>query len=310
MAADRRRNAAFTLVELLVVIAIIGILLGLLLPAVQAAREASRRTRCANNLKQIGLALQNYHGTHKRFPPAAPLLQPETIDNISWRVMILNEIEEGPMYSQIKPDRIGGAADWSTGDLIVETYLCPSVPRPPGGAGFPKISSYAGVAGAGTKRLTLEKSQCGDLYIDGFFVPEGSHRAAGLTATKISKITDGTSKTLAVGERTYVFWNWMRGAYWDGTPLEQICTEATKNIVYPINSNVGQIGYYVGDTEAPSGGPFKLLLNDLFFGSFHSGGAQFCFADGSVHMLPDSIDFNIYKELATIAGGEVNGWSD
>src|SRR6185369_3411099 len=102
-AGQRPPRHGFTLVELLVVIAIIGILLGLLLPAVQAAREASRRNRCANNLKQIGLALQNYHNSHRNFPPLAPLLDKDKDPSISWRVMILSEIEEDALFRQINP---------------------------------------------------------------------------------------------------------------------------------------------------------------------------------------------------------------
>jgi prepilin-type N-terminal cleavage/methylation domain-containing protein/prepilin-type processing-associated H-X9-DG protein len=308
-AARYRQPRAFTLVELLVVIAIIGILVGLLLPAVQAAREASRRSRCSNNLKQIGLALQNYHSSRRRFPPSAPLLDKDKDPSISWRVMILSEIEEGPLYGQIKPLPTGGATDWTAKTQIMDVYLCPSAPRPPDSSDAIKISNYAGVAGAGRyKRKVLEKTLCGDIYLDGMFVPDD--KRLGWSPNSMSKITDGTSKTLAVGERTYVFWDWMSGATWSGAPPTKICTEAAKNVVYPINADVTQIGYYVADSNAPTGGPFKLLLNDLFFGSYHPGGAQFCFADGSVHMLSDSIDINIFQDMATIAGSEINDWKD
>src|SRR5262245_7977349 len=222
------KRRGFTLVELLVVIAIIGVLLGLLLPAVQAAREASRRSRCANNLKQIGLALQNYHSTYRKFPPSSPLRSVEGKDSISWRVLILNEIEENSLYSQIKPQPNGDAGDWSAKFQVVEPYLCPSAPRPPDSTTALKITHYAGVAGSDKlKRRILNDTECGDLYTDGVFVPE--RQLLGLSATKIQKITDGTSKTMAVGERTYVFdvWFWMRGAYWFGAPSkpDQICTD-------------------------------------------------------------------------------------
>jgi prepilin-type N-terminal cleavage/methylation domain-containing protein/prepilin-type processing-associated H-X9-DG protein len=293
----------FTLVELLVVIAVIGVLVGLLLPAVQAAREASRRNHCANNLKQIGLALQSYHSSHETFPPSAPLLNVKDNPSISWRVLILKELEESALYDQIKPQLTGGASDWSAQTQVVDPYLCPSAPRAPAGTDILVMSHYAGVAGAGTKSLTLEHTACGDIFLDGFLVPED--KRLGLRPTTIRKITDGTSKTLAIGERTYLFGDWMTGIKWSGSPPNKICTEAAKNIVYPINSSVAQIGYYVGDADAPSGGPFKLLLNNLFFGSYHPGGAQFSFADGSVHMLRDSMDFNAMKDLATRDGAEV-----
>jgi prepilin-type processing-associated H-X9-DG protein len=126
----------------------------------------------------------------------------------------------------------------------------------------------------------------------------------GLYPTSIRKITDGTSKTLAVGERTYVpLEDWMTGIMC-GLP-SMICTEAAKNIFHPINSNPAQIGYSRRDPDAPTGGA-TLPLNHLFFGSHHPGGAQFCFADGSVHMMSDNkLDINLFKDLASRDGGEI-----
>lgn len=316
IATQSRR--AFTLVELLVVIAIIGILLGLLLPAVQAAREASRRTRCANNLRQIGLALQNYHSTHNKFPPSALFLNKQNGTSISWQTMILNEIEEGALYAQIKPETTGGG-DFTFENRRVETYLCPSVPLPPETLTDRLPSNYAGVTGASrslndvVKSLTLVNEQfCGDVFIDGFFVPEDKYKGLPLTPTSTRKFADGLSKTLAVGERTYIFETWMQGILYTasaGAPPTKICSFSAKNIVYPINSSVSNVGYFVSDPEAP--GPPFVVRNDLFFGSFHPGIAQFCFADGSVDVIKEDIDFETtFKSLATRDGAEVTDWSD
>jgi prepilin-type N-terminal cleavage/methylation domain-containing protein/prepilin-type processing-associated H-X9-DG protein len=300
--SNARGYRGFTLVELLVVIAIIGVLLGILLPAVQAAREASRRSQCANNIKQMGLALQNYHSQHRRFPPASPLHTREGNPSISWRVMILPFLEETALYQEIETTPDGGAINWRPGQRAIDVYLCPSTERPVTNGTTLVASHYAAVSGAyrGGKRIDLEDENCGDIYTNGIFYPN--------SRTSASKITDGTSHTLAVGERLYVFRDWMDGAVWWGRPLRVICTEAAKNVRYPINADRNQFGYYVADTEAPSNAPLTMLLNDLTFASFHAGGAQFCFADGSVHLLSEVIDFQIFQDMATIAGSEVNRW--
>ena len=121
--ANRRR--AFTLVELLVVIAIIGILVGLLLPAVQAAREAARRMSCSNNLRQVGLGIQNYHSAFEMFPRRA------TPDHLhSWAVALLPYIERNDVYERYDSTiNWDAAANREVTDTIIETYLCPSTPN-------------------------------------------------------------------------------------------------------------------------------------------------------------------------------------
>ena len=296
---------AFTLVELLVVITVISILLGILLPAIQAAREAARRTRCTNNLRQLGIAIQVYHDLHGHFPPGSRLHAVDREPGVGWRVLILPQIEETNLYEQIRPTPDGGVFDRNPRAQIMDVLVCPSdqqqVPDPL----LPKRSNYAGVAGAGrdNERIDLEDSICGDVFIDGIFYPE--------SRTKIAKIEDGTSHTIAIGERNYIFNNddWMTGATRVGMPATRICMDATKNVRYPINADSGQFGFFIGDTNAPSADQRTMLLNDLFFGSAHSGIAQFCLADGSVQTISDDIDFTIFADLATIAGGEVNRWN-
>ncbi|MEX0643215.1 MAG: DUF1559 domain-containing protein [Pirellulales bacterium] len=296
-----RRAAGFTLVELLVVIAIIGLLIGMLLPAIQAAREAARRMSCTNNLKQIGLALQNYHGQHKYFPPSAPLYFKSQEPSISWRVMILPFLEETSVYQEIEPTKDGGATNWNAQTRVIDVYHCPSGERPASNSGILVQSNYAAISGAfrGTLRINLEKSVCGDIYTNGIFYPN--------SRTKISRITDGTSHTLAVGERMYFFLNWMDGATYAGnlpTPT-RICSEAASNVRFPINSDHQTVGYWKGDSDAPTGALKDLLQNDLFFASKHSGGANFCLADGSVHLVRDTIDFTVFQDLSTKNGEEV-----
>lgn len=304
------RIAAFTLVELLVVIAIIGILMGLLLPAVQAAREASRRSSCSNNLHQLGVAIHNYHDRKRCFPPGAFLHVSENTSGISWRVMILNEVEECNLYEEVKPLNDGGASNWNCQFKTVETYLCASAPRSSDGLGVLKEAHYVGVAGPGRngKRLTLEHSVCGDVAYDGVFFPVFKSPAPGNSntglpgsATRISKITDGTSKTLAIGERIVVLSDWMTGSLWLGTPPTLMCDRSAKNISYRINTPVDSASKFVDD----DGTTKKMLVNDLVFGSNHSGGAQFCFADGSAQFISDTIDFTVFQDMCTIAGGEI-----
>jgi prepilin-type N-terminal cleavage/methylation domain-containing protein/prepilin-type processing-associated H-X9-DG protein len=294
--SERIAIQGFTLVELLVVVTIIGILLGLLLPAVQAAREAARRNSCANNLKQIGLALQNYHSQKSAFPPGTTLLDREFDPSLSWRVLILPFLEEASLFEQIGPLPDGGAKDWSAQTQIIGIFLCPSAGS---GAGLVR-SNYAAVSGAyrGDSRIDLEDTSCGDIYTNGIFFPN--------SRTKISKITDGTSHTLAVGDKLYNFYDWMTGALRSGEPPTRICTDASKNVRFPINASHDAFGYYVGDPEVPTGSARSMLLNDLFFGSKHPGGAQFCLADGSVQFLNVDIDFEVYQDLATKDGGEAS----
>ena len=289
----------FTLIELLVVITIIGVLLGLLIPAVQSAREAARRTSCTNNLKQIGVALQSFHAQNGRFPPAAPLHERESDASVSWRVMILPFMEEQPIYQEIAPLPDGGAKSWGPQLWAINLYICPSAPPPVNNGTALVEAHYAAVAGAyrGDDRIDLEDSFCGDIYTNGIFYPD--------SRTSIAEITDGTSHTLAVGERLYNFLDWMTVATYEGKPPTEICTEAAKNVRFPINADQNVYGYYKYDFRAPAGAPRTMLLNDLFFASQHPGGAQFCLADGSVQFLSETINFTLFQDLATKDGEEV-----
>ncbi len=295
--SSRESVRGFTLVELLVVIAIIGILIALLLPAVQAAREAARRMQCSNNLKQIVLALHNYHGSHKVFPPGNPFTSGGNV-SMGWHRDILPYVEQGGSHERLQDG-------WVT-MLAPTSYVCPSAVNTVDE--YDKTSPgtcYIGVTGAGKNANieTLESAHCGNYYTDGILYP-GSK-------IKISDITDGTHSTLLVGERAYMIREWTRGAWWEGNSSKKtkVCVYSSKNVRWPLNSKPQDIGYYLFDPNVPPGAAKTLLFNDIMFGSTHPGGVQFGFADGSVNFLSESIDYALFQDLATINGGEVNRWS-
>ena len=292
-------SPGFTLVELLVVIAVISILIALLLPAVQAARAAARRSSCSNNLKQIGLALHNYESQYGSFPSGAHL-QNNRKKGISWRVMLLPFIEQQTLYAEIKPLPNGEAQNWGPRTHVVDTYLCPSaaIPSPNPLALHP--SNYAGVMGARSTYTGADRNRrcphpafealnlgadpmCGEICGNGVLFPN--------SRVRLAKITDGTSKTFAVGEQLYITRDWLTGLTFFKT-VPMLCTGATKNMVYHLN------------TEYESSIP----KNDLPFSSEHTGGAQFTMCDGSVHFFQESIDITVLLDLATKRGGEVDRW--
>ena len=291
------RLAAFTLVELLVVIAIVGVLVALLLPAVQAARESARRTACVNNLRQLGVAMHSHHVSYHVFPSGGQLHTTEGRLGVSWRVWLLPYLEEQMIFDIIDPQLDGGAKDTSAKETMPSVFSCPSYE--PSNAGTIRSSNYWGVGGAARagKIRDLEDVACGDLFENGVLYP-GSR-----VGTK--DVTDGTAGTAAIAERNYLFLTWISGATWKGAPPSRICGQATNNVRLPLNASHSEFGYFVSDGAAPPTGPFSIRLNDIFFGSSHPGGANFCFADGSVRFLSDGIAFDVYESLATRNGDEV-----
>ncbi|MCA9184475.1 MAG: DUF1559 domain-containing protein [Planctomycetales bacterium] len=285
-----RLPRGFTLIELLVVITIIGILLALLLPAVQAVREAARRTECANRLRQLGLASIEYHDSHGELPPGGNFTNVDKNWSLGWQAYLLPNLEQQSLYDYLQTDW-EHAADGRAGFTLVPDFICPSDQGSQiGDPMVTKDTHYVGVAGSGMTGdiKDLEDKVCGDYFRDGLFYPD-SH-------TRFREITDGTSKTLMIGERVYQLQTWTYGVFWRNSRDALVCISSARNVRYPINARLDD------STE-------KLPRNDHYFGSRHWGGAQFVLADNSVHFLRDDIDFSTFARLAARNDGQVFEWT-
>jgi len=303
-----RRARGFTLIELLVVIAIIAVLVALLLPAVQQAREAARRSSCKNNLKQIGLALHNYHDTHGAFPPgwigveqAAPFRPDvEGPSGMSWQVMILPFMDQAPLYNQLNFSQPVIQTVPNQNNILFQTtitgYRCPSDAGPerwdieeegsPGTVLQTNLpnANYPGVFG------TTEIHDCETVGLGNNCWGNGvfGHN----TAYKMRDLIDGTSNTFLVGERASRL----------NVPAGEPAHLSTWVGVIPEGEEA--FARILGGTDHPPNDPAGHLED---FSSFHEGGAQFLLGDGRVRFVSENIDEGLYESLATRQGGEVVG---
>lgn len=301
-----RKAKAFTLVELLVVVAIIAMLVALLLPAVEASRAATRRLQCANNLKQLGIAMANYESAIQCFPGVPlPTASGGPVNGywFGWEAAVLPWLEQQDVYQSFNLEKqFSDSPNLNIAlRLVPPVFVCPSADYYVNWTGLG--SNYASVMGPGAFRGTHYQSRphgwCGDCSADGFMVPGQVRRT--------SDITDGASSTLALGERLYYRGGWLGSVIVSG---QSACVLHAKNIRWPINSKPAAVGYYYSDTHVPQGGTRAIEYNDLWFGSNHPEGANFLYVDGSVHFLKETIDFALYGNLATVAGGEVTTTPD
>jgi prepilin-type N-terminal cleavage/methylation domain-containing protein/prepilin-type processing-associated H-X9-DG protein len=307
----RDHRTGFTLIELLVVIAIIGVLIGLLLPAVQAAREAARRAQCTNNLKQLVLALMNYESTYTSFPLGIHFQRDPNSGNYwtsgSCLIAILAFLEQKPVYDSVNFDvTIWNAPNTTVSGIAIRTLWCPSDPRIQDALLFPasdglaldpvdlpmRYSSYGANSGTWFQWPYLDElatfvprmaNMNGIVYLSGF--PQGV--GPGWAPVTLAAVTDGTSNTMAFAERAQgkltgtdqLYWHWWSsGNYGDTT----FCTFFSPN---PFNK--AQNAYNDGWRTFLDGGCGAYVASAS---SFHPGGVNVAFCDGSVRFLKDSID--------------------
>jgi len=253
----KKRISGFTLVELLVVIAIIGVLVALLLPAVQAAREAARRSSCSNNLKQIGLAMHTYHDTYLTLPPSYITVGGTRLH--AWGTLILPFIEENNVYENIAPDfgSTQTAASVNTTGAELQAYRCPSSTLAETNNGNETVSNYN--ANHGRRNNSGEQR--------GIFHSNSSVR--------FRDITDGTANTLLVGE------NEGHSSRGDGGFPVWGLARSGRNAVQSYGNNSQVINQSLTSNACPCREGWS---------SRHPGGAQFVLCDASTHFISETID--------------------
>jgi len=287
-----KRVRGFTLVELLVVIAIIGILIALLLPAVQAAREAARRSSCTNNMKQLALATHNYHDTHRCLPMNNP-----SPNGFSWIAMSLPFFEMGSLYDELDfnvslYDSVG-----NNRELVktpIDSLLCPTDPTPAVRDGLAGWWAYPAV---GTSTSTGEAAVTCYLGMTGLGIQDDPPNAMyervanpnPAPTVRFRDILDGTSNVLAIGERSpsYSCWN-----NWSATNGVLFRTE------YPFNAVRLTAHTPPGTVPAWCAGGVREGGNSL-----HPSGGNFCYADASVHFLSETMDYTMYVQVGNMADG-------
>ena len=329
MNRHRLVGRGFTLVELLVVIAIIGILVGLLLPAVQAAREAARRMQCSNNMKQLGLAVHNYHDTYRTFPAATyswkscqqtgTFVGNSPALNASGWLAVLPFFENGNVSSQysfsgaasMAVSTGGGSTAPIAGDPVLNgngklvaqklpIFICPSDPGDPfhvDNSDFYSIKNGSGLKGARTNYDFSVNCHINCNYFKSL-ASNVKNMFGENSDTKIASVIDGTSNTFMLGETTLDVVNGEGNAWgyrgWVMIGVDGSCTKQNGR-----GLNVKDRGP-TRPTQIPG-----QLGSWGWAGSNHPGGCHFTLGDGSVHFVSDSINFTTLTNLCRIADGQV-----
>lgn len=332
-----RGRRGFTLVELLVVIAIIGILIALLLPAVQAAREAARRSQCSNNLKQLGLALHNYHDTYKSFPQGARTGGWNGGWGTSFYVRLLPYVEQTALYDRW-PFTEKGAYDRDEGygpgnanllgtpvdirTLQISAFRCPSTPMPLFDGNNGMHASYAGITGAveptGRYVPTRHRVCCSCCNspaasfgnpADGIVSGSGMLVGGSTVVTTFALCTDGSSNTMIIGEMSDYLYDptgmrRTKGPGWHGWAMgcgsnTTVTTRDTTSAASDMRwFNLTTIRYAVGTRTYELPGIAENYGPNNPLISAHPGGAQVCLTDGSVRFLSSTTQLETLKLLA------------
>jgi prepilin-type N-terminal cleavage/methylation domain-containing protein len=316
------RDNGFTLVELLVVIAIIGVLVALLLPAVQAAREAARRSACTNNMKQVGLALLNYEAANQTLPAGTVMNSygdssvpsiPGTVQ-FGWSARVLPYLEQAAVFDQIDVDKsVADSSAHAGGGALIPSYICPAVPvendhwseccsafhlGPEENDDF-RETHYTGVSD--TSQGYYARTQP---------VSNGLGMLFNFNAVDLSEVTDGTSNTLFVGETT------------GGWGLHSTHGTAWLSRKWVAWNCLGTGGGINGSGTIPGGHDDKLdpydgigfggnrnveYVSRTSFSSFHPSGCHFTRVDGSSEFVTEDIDQDLLGVLTTRSGGDIAG---
>jgi len=321
--------AGFTLIELLVVIAIIAVLIALLLPAVQQAREAARRSQCKNNLKQIGLAMHNYHDTHGVFTFAYVGAPTNSLDDggtgWGWGTMILPFMDQAPLYNKLNPSGLMDARDSNLVVLlrtVISGYLCPSNPNsnpsqntqsnarvfinPDGGSGTAVSigsSNYVVCAGGNADPYRDRAPSGGLPYYDpkGIFFQNSRIR--------MRDVTDGTSNTFMALERDTALRPAISGGRNAFTTMGAVWAGTSAPVTGSGRVDVSYTDFKVAGTFDPkfpiNGSATKGDLRTL--SSQHVGGIQALMADGSVRFVNENTNFTLLQYLGQRDDGQTIG---
>jgi prepilin-type N-terminal cleavage/methylation domain-containing protein/prepilin-type processing-associated H-X9-DG protein len=289
----RQFHHGFTLIEILVVIAIMAILIGLLLPAVQKVRATAARMTCQNNLRQISIAAHNYHSAQQAFPSGVTSLN-KTYPLSSWLTVLLPDLDQGPVWNtavsayQASPTSLPYSAAHTGIQTPMKLYSCPLDDRL-----IRAHITYLKLFVAGTSYLGVNGTD--------YSLTDGVYYYA--SSTRLTDITDGTSTTLAIGERPPSPDYWY--GWWYTSPVSGNQGAYT---VMGVREHADPYDGYLYPCRAIPPvfqvGSISSQCDTLHFWSLHSGGANFAFADGSVKFLNYSAN-DILPALATRAGGEV-----